>query len=150
MDIIKKLINDHHNALALIEKLEKRTQKNDDKTQELVQKLYDEISLHAKSEEKALYKMCEKKNIKLRDIVLEGKIEHSLITRLLEKLISTTPGEDGKFKAILFVLKELLEHHALCDEEEELFPQIKKYFTERELIEMGKFFDDYKEELTVQ
>lgn len=90
------------------------------------------------------------KNVKLRDIVLEGKIEHSLINKVLDKLSSTAPGEDGKFKATLYVLKELLEHHALCDEEEELFPQIKKLFTEMELIEMGELFDDYKKELAEQ
>jgi hemerythrin superfamily protein len=150
MDILKKLKKDHRTAFALIEKLEKRIEKNDEKTQELVQKLCEEVSIHAKSEEKALYTMCEKKNVTLRDFALEGKNEHYLIDEMLAKLNSTAPGENGKFKAALCVIKELLEHHALHDEEEEMFPKIKKAFTDEERKEMGKFLDKYKEKLAAK
>ena len=94
--------------------------------------------------------MCEKKNLILRDFVLEGKIEHSLIDKMLKKLDSTLPGEDGNFKAALSVIKELLEHHVLQDEEEKLFPQIREAFTEEERNEMGKFLDEYKKKLVAR
>ncbi len=69
---------------------------------------------------------------------------------MLRKLNSTLPADNGKFKTALCVIKELLEHHAFHDEEENLFPQIKEAFTEEELNDMGKHFDEYKEKLTAK
>lgn len=150
MDILNTMKKDHRTALDLIESLEKCTDKADEKTRALVQKLCEEVKLHSQSEEKALYEACENKNVSLRDFALEGENEHHLIDEMLDKLASVPPGKDGEFKAALAVVKELLVHHAFEEEEKEAFPKIKKAFDTDERSQMAQTMDNYKEKIASQ
>ncbi len=105
------------------------------------------VLLHAKSEEKGLYDMISSKKEEFKDFTLEGTLEHSLVENTLKRLLAVKPGGNGEFKAALSVTKELLEHHTKEEEEEELFPKIKKTFSSEERDQMGQLMIEAKEKL---
>lgn len=145
MDILKLIEKDHKNVKKIIKQLEPLADKPTHEAEKLTQELFIELLLHAKSEEKALYLMCEKENEKFRDFALEGFIEHKLIEDTLKKLLSIKPGGNGEFKALLTVTKELVEHHAEEEEEEEMFPKLRRNFSDEERAEMGQNMLEAKE-----
>ncbi|WP_437763484.1 hemerythrin domain-containing protein [Sorangium sp. So ce281] len=61
--------------------------------------------------------------------------EHALVDVMLQKLLSTEPG-DETFHARLGVLKELVQHH-VEEEEKELFPQVESAMGAARLEELG-------------
>ncbi|WP_437287155.1 hemerythrin domain-containing protein [Sorangium sp. So ce406] len=61
--------------------------------------------------------------------------EHSLVDIMLQKLLSTDPGDES-FHARLKVLKELVQHH-VQEEEQELFPQLESAMGAERLEELG-------------
>ncbi|WP_437316268.1 hemerythrin domain-containing protein [Sorangium sp. So ce385] len=61
--------------------------------------------------------------------------EHSLVEIMLQKLLSTEPG-DETFHARLGVLKELVRHH-VEEEEQELLPQAERAMGADRLEELG-------------
>ncbi|WP_437957175.1 hemerythrin domain-containing protein [Sorangium sp. So ce119] len=61
--------------------------------------------------------------------------EHSLVHIMLQKLLSTDPGDES-FHARLKVLKELVQHH-VQEEEQELFPQLESAMGAERLEALG-------------
>jgi hemerythrin superfamily protein len=147
MDILKVIKKDHKEAKALLKKLERMVEKPTKETAQTVGQFVTAVKLHTKAEERSLYEMCERKNLKLRDFALEGYNEHELLEVMLDKLAKTMPGEDHEFKAALTVIGELLEHHAEEEEEEEMFPKFKKAFSQEELEQAGEFMREEKERI---
>ena len=145
MDILKLIKKDHDEAFETIEKLEKMTDSPSHNAEKMTQEFAIAVLLHAKSEEKGLYEMIESEKEDFKDFTLEGFIEHSLVENTLKRLLSVKPGGNGEFKAALTVTKELLEHHAKEEEEEELFPKIKKNFSAEERDQMGQLMLAAKE-----
>ncbi len=147
MDILKLIKKDHDEAFEAIEKLEKLTDSPSHDAEKLTREFVIAVLLHAKSEEKGFYEMIESKKEEFKDFTLEGFIEHSLVESTLKRLLAVKPGGNGEFKAALSVTKELLEHHAKEEEEEELFPKIKKNFSVEERDQMGQLMIEAKEKL---
>ena len=58
------------------------------------------------------------------------------VKRLLADMMTLEPDDDH-FDAKLKVLKENVRHHAHDEEEDKLFPQVKKMFSEDELAALG-------------
>jgi hemerythrin-like domain-containing protein len=151
MDIRHIMRDDHDEALALIEKLEKVAEKEaSEETTAMVEKLVTAVKLHSKAEERALYTALEVAKKDLRDFALEGYLEHDALDATLDKLAALEPGEDGEFKAALTVCKEMLEHHGKEEEEGELFPMLEKTFSKDELIALGQTMMAEKENLRGQ
>ncbi len=133
-DIIQMIIEDHKPLKELIQimksdrALEERVAAFDDFATQLV--------LHAKPEELVLYKdMKSKKD--LRELAIEGDVEHSLADQMLEEIKrATDPAEKG---AKIKVLAELVEHH-IKEEENELLPQFQSNSTEEERLSLGSRF----------
>ena len=147
MDILKLIKRDHEEAFEAIDKLEKMTDSPSHEADKLTHEFVVAVLLHAKSEEKGLYEMIASKKEGFKDFTLEGTIEHSLVENTLKRLLAVKPGGNGEFKAALTVTKELLEHHAKEEEEEELFPKIKKNFSAEERDQMGQVMIAAKEKL---
>jgi hemerythrin superfamily protein len=147
MNILQLIKEDHDEAMRMIEDLEKKTEKDTKATWNLTQTLVEEVLLHAKTEEKVLYSSMREKNEDFRDFTLEGDIEHKLLESTLKRLLKIKPGKDGRFKATLTVVKELLKHHGKEEEEKEYFPKIRKAYKTAELVEMGEEFKTMKEKL---
>ena len=75
----------------MIKCLEKMTEKSSKKTWDLTQELVEEVLLHAKTEEKVLYRAMKEKNVSFRDFTLEGDIEHKLLESCLMRLLKVRP-----------------------------------------------------------
>ncbi len=107
---------DHQNVKELFEQIEAAV--GEEKTH-LIERCIQELLLHSVSEEETLYKRL-RNNEDLREDILEAEVEHSLLERLANEIMSASP-DDEMCDARLMVLKELVEHH-VEEEEEELIP----------------------------
>jgi hemerythrin superfamily protein len=108
---------DHQNVKELFEQIEAAVE-GEEKTH-LIERCIQELLLHAVSEEETLYKRL-RDSEDLREDILEAEVEHSLLERLANEIMSASP-DDEMCDARLMVLKELVEHH-VEEEEEELIP----------------------------
>jgi hemerythrin-like domain-containing protein len=148
MDILDMIREDHDEALNLIKKLDKLSEEAPTaKVERTVRELVIAVKLHAKSEEVALYAGIQAAKRDFRDFVLEAYNEHELLDHMLDKLLLLEAGEDGELKAALSVCKDLIEHHGKEEEEKELFPKLKKFFSAEELMGMGNQMQNEKERL---
>ena len=148
MDILKVIRQDHRETKALITKILAKADGPSRELRPLARELAVMVLLHMKSEERALYEMCEVhgKN-ELRAFALEARIEHRLIELMLKRLNSVKPGADGQFRAAAEVVKDLLEHHMVEEEEATIFPRIQKAFTDDERAKMAKVMVNAKSKL---
>ena len=93
--------------------------------------LADELVAHMVIEEHIFYPRV--KEI-MKDMIDESFEEHAVARFELARLLQAT-GTEKKTRAL--VLKELLEHH-IEEEEEEMFPKVKKNVDEEELTKLGE------------
>jgi hemerythrin superfamily protein len=147
MDILNVIKQDHEAIKHLFNQLEKHTDMPDKEVSKLINDIILEIKLHSKAEEIALYEACNGKTESLDDFSKEGFIEHRLLATVLNKLPKVKPGKDGEFKALVKVARDLFEHHAVEEEQEEIFPKLKSAFSNEELRELGDSMLATKEEL---
>ena len=115
--------------IAQIEESEDPQEKAD-----LFAELADNLAAHSTVEEKLFYpavmtdETCQQ--------LVESSEEHLVVKRLLADMMALDPDDDH-FDAKLKVLKENVRHHAHDEEEDKLFPQVKKMFSEDELAALG-------------
>lgn len=146
MDILKLIEQDHRYVKNLFREVSRHAEEAGE-SMRLVNELITEILLHSKSEEKALYRACKEKEGKLRNFAYEGHVEHKLLEIALKRLSTVPPAADGEFRALVKVARDLFLHHAIEEEEKEIFPKIKKNFTKAERREMGAYMLEVKESL---
>ncbi|MEQ1877713.1 MAG: hemerythrin domain-containing protein, partial [Bdellovibrionia bacterium] len=79
---------------------------------------------------------------KLREVAFEAYEEHSIAKYLVSELENGDPGTE-QWNAKCKTLKDIIDHH-VEEEEDELFPQMKKLIARSELLKLGDFFDQYK------
>jgi hemerythrin superfamily protein len=129
-NVLEILTAQHTEIDELFEKLE-----NDegDRTA-LFMLLADKLAAHATVEEKIFYPgvMMRETN----ELLHESVEEHLEIKRTLADMI-TMKLDDDDFKAKLTVLKEDVAHHAHEEEEDKLFPMLRKSMTEEEMAALG-------------
>ena len=132
MNAIELLKSQHDEVDELIEKIEKA--KDGRRKEAAFLELADKLSAHATIEEKLFYPAVMAKQTE--DQLLESVQEHLAIKRVLADLIDLDIDDD-EFDPKLSVMKEELEHHAREEEEEELFPKVKKLLSADELEALG-------------
>ncbi len=110
MDIYEILHTDHVNALGLLAKL--HASHPGAARKELLTSVIDQLTAHTLAEEEILY---DRLLDRARELTLEAKEEHFLVTRLLEEL-ATMRLEDERFTAKVKVLSDVLEHHVRVEE----------------------------------
>ena len=136
------LIEQHDDVERLIEELEAEDLPDAQKAV-LFKALANNLEAHATMEEQIFYPEILSKQTE--EMLLESTEEHLAIRRVLADLIATEPS-DPRFAARLKVLKEEVTHHARHEEEEELFPKLRRAFRAAELQSLGarmrEFFDD--------
>lgn len=96
--------------------------------------LADNLAAHATIEEKLFYPTVKTK--KLEDMLLESTEEHLAIKRVLADLLELDV-EDERFDAKIKVLGEEVDHHAHDEEEDEMFPKVRKGMDAEELEALG-------------
>lgn len=143
MDIFSMLKRDHDLVLGLIKKLEKTDESAVTKRENIFAKIKEELTVHAKSEENAVYAQLQDREL-TRDFALEGTEEHEIVDRLIAKLDSISASED-RWMALVTVLKEMLEHH-IDEEESDMFKKMKKEFDKDELLQMARMMKSEKQQ----
>lgn len=132
MDAIKLLI-DQHRKLEAQMKAAVDARQPDARTAALAQ-VGDHLTKHITSEEEVFYPAVKAK--RTEDVLLESLEEHLSLKRLLADLLTLDPAAETwepKFK----VLKEQTEHHHK-EEEENLFPKVRKDWDPSELEALGQ------------
>jgi hemerythrin superfamily protein len=144
MSAIDLLESQHREVEKLFQKIEK-TSKGEEKMR-LFEEIADKLAIHAAIEEHHFYPAVKEK--RTEDILLESVEEHLVIKRTIADLLKLDVG-DKQFDPKLKVLKEEVQHH-VGEEENDLFPKVKKIMSADELAaleqEMVAEQDELEEE----
>jgi hemerythrin superfamily protein len=140
------LLKADHAAVKKLFAQEKKATKDDDKKQDIFNQIRDALTVHATIEEEIFYPAVKKtRSEHMKDEVREGYEEHRQIEALLAKIASITPA-DETWGMKVKVLQEDVEHH-VKDEEDEMFPDARKFLGEKRLMELGSELDARKQYL---
>jgi hemerythrin superfamily protein len=140
MDAITLLKQDHKSVDKLFKEFEKATQPAQQR--KLAQKVIAELSVHAAIEEMLFYPAVRDRVPTTEDTVLESLEEHHIVKWVLSELEDMKPDHE-RFKAKMTVLIESVRHH-VEEEEQELFPDVRKALGRKELAELGEALEKAK------
>ena len=102
----------------------------------LVADVIEALSIHAAVEEELIYPAIRDRLADEEGQVLEALEEHHVVKWTLSELDGMSPDHE-RFDAKFTVLMEGVRHH-VKEEENELFPQVRKGFSRTELTELGE------------
>jgi iron-sulfur cluster repair protein YtfE (RIC family) len=134
VDVLDLLTSQHTEVDQLIEKIEKGTGDRG----ALFRELADKLAAHATVEEKIFYPGVMAKTTS--DMLHESVEEHLAIKRVLADLLSldlSDQDDSDEFDAKLSVMKEELSHHAHEEEEQKLFPMVRRMMSADDLAGLG-------------
>ncbi|MGI8878906.1 MAG: hemerythrin domain-containing protein [Candidatus Limnocylindria bacterium] len=138
MDAITLLKQDHQKVKKLMSEIEKTTERGVKTREELFTKLVAELTVHEKIEEEIFYpavkERAEAKQV--QELIAESYEEHHFVD-MIAKEIKETPFEAEEWAAKFKVMMENVEHHAIEEEEEKLFPKVQRAFSKDELEDLG-------------
>lgn len=139
-NIIEILLLDHNYLKDCIDVL--KDEEEDPKVKMKYAKGFlDALEKHSTGEKKALYAPLQEVD-DLRSHILESIIEHGIVddkVKKLSKKLNSARSIDEEMEAELKVLAELVEHH-VEEEEDELFPKMRKDIDAEILNQMGYQF----------
>jgi hemerythrin superfamily protein len=142
MDAVTLLRNDHKTVEGLFKRFEKAGPNAYKTKQDLVEKIVEELSVHAAIEEQVLYPAAREAVPDATDEVLESLEEHHIVKWVLSELDGMEPT-DERFTAKVTVLIENVRHH-VEEEEGELFPHLRKAMKRKELEELAQALEQAK------
>lgn len=142
MDILTLLKKDHDVVSELFASIEKTGDKAYKTKTNIFDTIYAELSLHVEIEETIFYPVIEPFK-ETMPLTMESYEEHKLLKQLLSEIKDISP-EDDVWQAKLTVLRELVEHH-VREEENELFPKVRKVISLEERKSMGEEMQAIKE-----
>ena len=143
MNALTLLKQDHNNVNTLFERFEQSGPAAHKAKGEIVDKIIEQLSVHASIEEQLFYPAVREAVADARDTVLEGLEEHHVVKWTLSELEGMAPT-DERFDAKVTVLIESVRHHA-DEEEQELFPKVRDAMTNEQLDELGTAMEQAKE-----
>ena len=141
MNALELLKTDHQKVKELLKKAEGG--KNEKQQKQLFDQIKAELETHAHIEETIFYPAVAK-NEELKDMVLESLEEHKQVKTLLREMENLS-SDSEKFEPKLKVLMENVEHHAVEEEEGNMFPRVRKFMKPAELEELGQELQAAKE-----
>ena len=146
-DAISLLKADHKKVKALLEALEKTTQRAGKRRVTLLDQIESELTVHTNIEETIFYPAFRDavKKKEDREMYFEALEEHHVVKLVLPELKATDPSSEP-FAAKAKVLKELVTHHA-GEEEREMFPAAKRVMEKAELQQLGARMLEKKKKL---
>ena len=137
MTIFDILKADHKKVDVILKQMARTSGAQAVKRKTLFAKLQENFTLHAKSEEKAVYAPLNLKS-KTHGEVMEAYEEHGLVEHLFYQLAELSV-EDDAWTAKMAVLTELVRAH-VKDEEAKLFKKMKAVCSGAELAQMARNF----------
>ena len=106
--------------------------------------LYKELNVHAQTEELTLYPAM-RDHDDIKELVNEAEEEHTEVKVLLEQMKSLD-ATSSEFKEKISILKEAVQHH-VQEEENEVFPKVRKSMSDEELKQLAKEFEETQSKL---
>jgi hemerythrin superfamily protein len=140
VNAIEMLEGQHREVEELFETLEKAGRHERRKA---FAELADKLAIHAAIEERDFYPVVREKRTEA--ILLESLEEHLGIKRVLADLLAIDV-DDETFDAKVKVLQEQVEHH-VGEEEDDLFPKVKRILDDETLIAIAQQMTSTQEEL---
>lgn len=131
-DALELLTAQHEEVESLLEEIE--AEEEPDQRAMLFQEFADQMAAHSTIEEKIFYPAV--MDASTREQLIEATEEHLSVKRLIADLMLLEPDNEH-FDAKLTVLKEQISHHAHEEEEDALFPKVRKMFDKEELAALG-------------
>ena len=146
MDAVELLTADHQRARGLFRRFEQARAAGDDHaTAALAATIAEELTVHTTIEEERFYPACRAADETLASLLDESLQEHHVVAVLLDEL-AQVPAGSAEWVAKLTVLIENVEHHAE-EEEQELFPKVRRAIDEAGRAALGASLDERKGEL---
>ena len=142
MDAITLLRNDHKTVEALFKRFEKAGDAAYVEKRAIVDRIIEELSVHASIEEQIFYPVTRSLVPGTEDIVLEILEEHHIVKWVLSELDGLDPRHE-RFDAKVTVLIENVRHH-VEEEQEEYFPKVRAALTRTQLSEIGQALENAK------
>jgi hemerythrin superfamily protein len=135
MDAITMLKDDHKTVEALFKRFEKAGDAAHTEKRSIVDKIIEELAIHAAVEEQLFYPVTRATVPETEDIALESLEEHHIVKWVLSELDGMDP-EDERFEPKVKVLMENVRHH-VKEEEEEYFPMVRDELGRNALGDLG-------------
>ena len=146
MDALSLLTADHNRVRVLFARFQSaEEEKATAQMMELAAKIIVELEVHTIIEEDIFYPEVKEADEELKETVDEGLEEHHVAKTLIEEIKELGP-EDDAFAAKMKVLIESVEHHA-TEEEEEMFPEVRKALDTAAREQLGEQLEALKAQL---
>jgi hemerythrin superfamily protein len=142
MDAITLLKNDHRTIERLFKQFEKAGDRAYVTKRGIVDRIIEELSVHAAAEEQIFYPVARGSVPDTEDITLESLEEHQVVKWLLAELVDMDPAHE-RFDAKVSVLIANTRHH-VHEEETEFFPKVRAHLGRNDLAELGEAVADAK------
>jgi hemerythrin superfamily protein len=142
MDAITLLKNDHHAVEELFRRFEKAGDRAHVEKRQIVDRIIEELSVHASIEEQLFYPVARATVPETEDIALESLEEHHIVKWLLSELDGMDPAEE-RFDAKVTVLMENVRHH-VKEEENDFFPKVRHALGRTALSDLGEAMEKAK------
>src|SRR6187431_1936229 len=142
MDAITLLRNDHKAVEQLFKRFEKAGDSASVEKRQIVDRIVEELSIHATIEEQYFYPVARATVPKTEDIALESLEEHHIVKWVLSELADLDP-RDERFDAKVTVLMENVRHH-VEEEESDFFPKVRNALGRTALADLGEALADAK------
>jgi hemerythrin superfamily protein len=143
MDAITLLRNDHKTVEQLFKRFEKAGDGAHTEKRQIVDRIIEELSVHASVEEQIFYPVARATVPDTEDVTLESLEEHHVVKWLLSELEGLDP-EHERFDAKVTVLIENVRHH-VEEEEGEFFPKVRAELGRKALADLGQALEDAKQ-----
>ena len=135
MDAISLLKHDHKTVEQLFKRFEKAGDRAHVEKRQVVDRIIEELSVHAAVEEQLFYPVARATVPDTEDIALESIEEHHIVKWVLSELETMSP-DDERFDAKVTVLIENVRHH-VEEEEDEFFPKVRDELGRNALSDLG-------------
>ncbi|MCU1395508.1 MAG: hemerythrin [Ilumatobacteraceae bacterium] len=142
MDAITLLRNDHKTVEALFKRFEKAGDGAYADKREIVDRIVEELSIHAAIEEQVFYPMARASVPETEDLALESLEEHHIVKWVLSELDGMDPRAE-RFDAKVTVLIENVRHH-VDEEQTEFFPKVRGALGRKQLASLGEALAEAK------
>ena len=135
MDAITLLKNDHKTVEQLFKRFEKAGDRAYVEKRDVVDRIIEELSVHAAIEEQFFYPATRATVPEVEDVALESLEEHHIVKWVLSELEKMDPT-DERFDAKVTVLIENVRHH-VEEEEGDYFPKVRDELGRKALSDLG-------------
>jgi hemerythrin superfamily protein len=142
MDAITLLRQDHKTVEQLFKRFEKAGDGALVEKREIVDRIVEELSIHATIEEQLFYPVARATVPGTEDIALESLEEHHIVKWVLSELDGMDSAAE-RFDAKVTVLIENVRHH-VEEEEGEFFPKVRDELGRKALGDLGEALEKAK------